>query len=410
MSSEEKLIKMLKYVSEHNDFYKKRINEYRITDPLDIAQWPILTRKELQKNRYNMFSDGEKEKYFSQQLRRQASSGSTGIPVSVYWDNMDWYASNMCLWRKRLHWYGIKPNDKQVLFDLDGFSQPAGCGLRFLNNPFFILNFCVSTPMKAENYKEMIERINIFEPKWIRARPYVLSVLMNYCIFFKINPPRSIRIIETYGEKLDNYSKKTFSRFFGIPIIDMYGSEELNCISYENTRGESEVLIENVYVEVLNNGKIYKYGSGESIITSLLNRSMPLIRYDQGDQIEVNYSDVSNREIIKTVLGRTIDCVFENNKMVINQTVLLEVMGEINNYFGQIVKYFKFKYFKSIKTLECELKIDEQYSHWNDRVEKEIIRVLTTRLPFDMGIYYKVRFVLDPPVVKNKNKIIEVLE
>ena len=26
--NEEKLVKMLKYVSEHNDFYKKRIKEY----------------------------------------------------------------------------------------------------------------------------------------------------------------------------------------------------------------------------------------------------------------------------------------------------------------------------------------------------------------------------------------------
>ena len=81
-----KLEEMLKYVSEHNDFYKNRIKEYGIKDPLDITQWPVLTRKELQENRYNMFSDGYKAKYFSQQLRRQSSSGSTGVPVNVYWD------------------------------------------------------------------------------------------------------------------------------------------------------------------------------------------------------------------------------------------------------------------------------------------------------------------------------------
>ena len=32
-----KLEAMLKYVSEHNDFYKKRIKEYGITNPLDIT-------------------------------------------------------------------------------------------------------------------------------------------------------------------------------------------------------------------------------------------------------------------------------------------------------------------------------------------------------------------------------------
>ena len=110
MSNEEKLVRMLKYVSEHNDFYKKRIKEYGITNPLDITQWPVLTRKELQENRYNMFSDGYKSKYFNQQLRRQSSSGSTGMPVNVYWDYKDWYASNMCLWRKRLELHGIRPS------------------------------------------------------------------------------------------------------------------------------------------------------------------------------------------------------------------------------------------------------------------------------------------------------------
>lgn len=108
----EKLVKMLKYVSEHNDFYKKRIKEYGISNPLDITQWPILTRRELQENRYNMFSDGYKTKYFNQQLRRQSSSGSTGVPVNVYWDYKDWYASNLCLWRKRQEWYGIRPSEK----------------------------------------------------------------------------------------------------------------------------------------------------------------------------------------------------------------------------------------------------------------------------------------------------------
>lgn len=104
-----KLEKLLKYVSEHNEFYKKLIKEDCISNPLDITQYPILTRQLLQENRYGMFSDGYKSKYFSQQLRRRSSSGSSGIPVNVYWDNRDWYAANMSVWRKRIQWYGIHP-------------------------------------------------------------------------------------------------------------------------------------------------------------------------------------------------------------------------------------------------------------------------------------------------------------
>ena len=59
-----KLEELLKHVSEHNNFYKKIIKEHNITDPTDITQYPILTRQQLQQNRYNMFSNGYKSKYF----------------------------------------------------------------------------------------------------------------------------------------------------------------------------------------------------------------------------------------------------------------------------------------------------------------------------------------------------------
>ena len=114
----DKLEAMLKYVSEHNDFYKKRIAEYGITNPLDITQWPILTRSELQENRYQMFSDGYKTKYFNQELRRQFSSGSTGRPVNVYWDPVDYYSSNKTLWDRRFKYYNVLPINKRVLFTL----------------------------------------------------------------------------------------------------------------------------------------------------------------------------------------------------------------------------------------------------------------------------------------------------
>ena len=143
--NEEKLVKMLRYVSEYNDFYKNRIKEYGITNPLDITQWPVLTRKELQENRYNMFSDGYKSKYFNQQLRRQSSSGSSGMPVNVYWDYKDWYASNMSLWRKRWQWYGIKPGDKYVMFTLNAFNVKVnGETVYYIKKPENVLSVNVS--------------------------------------------------------------------------------------------------------------------------------------------------------------------------------------------------------------------------------------------------------------------------
>ncbi len=165
--NEEKLIKMLKYVSERNDFYKKRIKEYGISNPLDITQWPILTRKELQENRYNMFSDGYEEQYYRHKLIRKSTSGSSGLPVNVYWDELNYYASNMSLWRKRAAWYDIYPSDRCVSFTLNSFNstnitnykREKTIGNRLIINASLIQN--------DNDIIEIIKCIQKFCPKWV---------------------------------------------------------------------------------------------------------------------------------------------------------------------------------------------------------------------------------------------------
>ena len=263
MSNEEKLIRMLKYVSEHNDFYKKRIKEYGITNPLDITQWPILTRKELQENRYNMFSDGYKSKYFSQQLRRQSSSGSTGMPVNAYWDYKDWYASNMCLWRKRLDWYDIKPRDKYCVFTLNAFGiTPEDGKLYYINNPSNILSFNVSLIHDENGYEQIAERINDFNPDWLYIQPFVLNQLIRAYIKLGIKPVKTIRYIESVGEILTSDLRRRAEKRFCINVTNMYGSEEMNGIAIENPNAEMQILSDNVFLEIKNEKGISFQGDG----------------------------------------------------------------------------------------------------------------------------------------------------
>lgn len=279
MSNEEKLVRMLKYVSEHNDFYKKRIKEYGITNPLDITQWPILTRKELQENRYNMFSDGYKSKYFNQQLRRQSSSGSTGMPVNVYWDYKDWYASNMALWRKRLKWYNIHPQDKYVMFTLNAFNvRNDGATVYYVKEPDNGLSINASMIQNESGYDRIVEIINDYDPKWMYIQPFILNRLIQAYERTNNNPPKSLRYIESVGELLASDLRKKTISFFKVPLANMYGSEEMNGIAYENPDSRMHILADNVYIEVKKEEVIRFNGEGESIITNLNNYAMPLIK------------------------------------------------------------------------------------------------------------------------------------
>ena len=197
-----KLEEMLKYVSEHNEFYKKRIKEYGISNPLDINQWPILTRKELQKNRYNMFSDGYDLMYYSKSLLHKQSSGTSGIPINIYWQPKDYCTSMLSLWRLRKKYYQITPKSKCISFNYRRLNETILYGLKYRHHNNEISVMC-STLCSAEAFKELILLIRAFEPAWLYIQPSVLSNLIFFYKHFQITPPKSIRYIEEHINRLE---------------------------------------------------------------------------------------------------------------------------------------------------------------------------------------------------------------
>lgn len=409
--NEEKLVKMLKYVSEHNDFYKKRIKEYGITNPLDITQWPILTRKELQENRYNMFSDGYKSKYFNQQLRRQSSSGSSGVPVDVYWDPNDYYASIRCLWKDRLLEYGIHPNNRYVTF---GMVTDKNSELPiFYKQKDNVLNINISYIHKNNKYEMLIEIINEFKPKWLFIRPFILENLIYNYQYLSVLPPTSISYIESYGELLSPELKQKAISFFNVPIVNMYGSEEMNCIAYEYRCHDMHILKNNVLVECLNNSSIYDVGEGEAIVTNLFNKAMPLIRYNQGDEIVLNNSRTCLcgyvGSTISLIKGRSFD-IIKSNGVEINSIMLFSDMAKINNRFSNIIISYKFIYYKRLKRLQCFIKLDSQSMNWFDNVKSTIENELMKSLFFKSNITIEVLYYDLCVSFNKKHRVLEIVE
>ena len=412
MSNEEKLVRMLKYVSEHNDFYKKRIKEYGITNPLDITQWPVLTRKELQENRYNMFSDGYKSKYFNQQLRRQSSSGSTGMPVNVYWDYKDWYASNMCLWRKRLELHGIRPSDKYVLFTLSAFNMQnddeSVCYIKQSDN---ILSTNVSLIQSGNGYNKIIDIIDDFKPKWLYIQPFILNKLILAYRHTGRIPPKSLKYIESVGEILTSDLRRRSINLLDISIANMYGSEEMNSIAYEHPDNYMYTLSDNVFLEIKHGQTGHYSCSGHAIITNLNNKAMPLIRYSQGDTLEIVPSkspNVINPIIIKAIKGRILDAIELPNGIEINPYCLLEVISEVNNHTKDTIVDFRFIYHKCSNILECDLAINK--AAWRESICTIFESVLKRKL--GSNIFVRTQIFRDANRERNisKRQLIEIQE
>lgn len=376
----DKLEAMLKYVSEHNDFYKKRIAEYGISNPLDITQWPILTRKELQENRYNMFSNGYKSKYFNQQLRRQSSSGSSGIPVSVYWDYRDWYASNMALWRKRMDLYEIKPSDRHIIFTLNAFDTKSDYEtVYYIKDSMDTLSVNVSSLQTEEQYTKLINLINEYNPVWLYIQPFILNRIVKIYQTYNFSKPSNLRYVESVGELLTADLRRRATDFFQTPIANMYGSEEMNGIAYGAHEKEMVVLYDNVYLEARTNNGVESNGLGQTIITNLNNHAMPLIRYGQGDVVQLNSENENS--VIELIKGRTHDRIVLSNNIEINSFMLFEVIAEVNNQFKDAIIEYSFVYIRSKLLLNCFVQIDDILNEW----EKAILAAVNDKLLYRIG-------------------------
>ncbi len=388
----DKLEAMLKYASEHNDFYKKRIAEYGIMNPLDITQWPVLTRKELQENRYNMFSDGYKGKYLQQQLRRQFSSGSTGVPVNVYWDFKDWYSSMMSLWRKRKNYYGITTFKRVVKFTYQA-KNTSKCKqevitLRESENSLVINRACL---INEEMFLRLFDIIDEFSPDWLYLQPYILKQLLYYYKKNNRKPRKSLQLIESVGEILSSSLKEKTALYFEAPVANMYGSEEMNGIAYECPYHNMHVLEDNVLVE-RNNTKSNVDMDRRAIITNLNNKAMPLIRYDQGDSIivekQVGVCQCGDYHDIICEIGGRIHEGVDRNGLHINTYLLVEIIDETNNLLKDIITKYKFVYYINGDVMKCYLKLEANKLNWRKTVEKSITMSFVERGIINLPIQF----------------------
>lgn len=377
-----KLEEMLLYVSEHNDFYKKRIAEYGITNPLDITQYPVLTRKELQENRYNMFSDGYKSKYYGGDLKRQFTTGSTGVPINIYRDANEYYASNLPLWRLRMKWYGIAPNDRYVTFSMNSYRiKNDGMTVYYVNTPQNTLSVNVSLIQSDIGYEKLVDIIAEFEPRWLFIQPFVLAALLRAYDRTGKKPPKSLKYIESVGELLPRDLRRRAILFFNVPLADMYGSEEMNGIAYECPNHHMHVLNDNVFVEIKNGDNFARRGKGETIITNLKSHAMPLIRYNQGDIVRLGtHADSEcplygeSETIIEMMSGRSAESLGAIAPEL-SQFLLTEIISEANNILEDCIVSFRYRLVKSQSAVECCIVTDRKSRISFDKISAVIKRI-----------------------------------
>lgn len=127
------------------------------------------------------------------------------------------------------------------------------------------------------------------KPSWIFSTTFILNKFVDYIILNKLEDKVKklpIKFIEITSQKLLEEDKKRVQSVFNCEIADNYGCREMWNIAYSCKCGNLHLNTSNLIVDLIdeNGNSIQEEGVlGEVILTSLSNKSMPLLKYYLGD-------------------------------------------------------------------------------------------------------------------------------
>ena len=280
-----RLQKLIKHAYETVPFYRKRYDEYGvrpedIKDLHDITRFPILTREDVRSAGNEMVSSH----YSKRKLFHGHTSGTTGSPLSCYWDKQTCVYNNATDWRQKF-WGGVNYGEGIALL-LGRTIVPTNKK----NPPFWqhdrIHNMLwMSSFHLSEKYlPHYIKKLSHYQPAAIEAYPSTAYILARY--LKKTGQKLPVKAVFTSSETLLPTQRELIEEYFQGPVFDFYGMAERVAFAGQCPEAhEYHLSFEYALNETVDAaGKKVEPGQeGYLVGTSLHNFGMPFIRYKTSD-------------------------------------------------------------------------------------------------------------------------------
>lgn len=387
-----KLKEIIQYAGKNSEYYRSiflqnKINIDNITLD-DFKKIPYLNKSIIINNKEKIISN-EFSNSLVKTLSVNLTSGTSGKPIEILWDNNDLLKSNLHLWRLRSNLYGIKPSDRYCSLHTSTYVWNRVNVIEKIkySNDKKNLSLCKlfsDDNTLLEYYKEVFE----FKPVWLFVQP---SFILRFIEFMKKNNlvfPNSIKYIEFSGETLNNHTRNIVNNYCNCRIANMYGTMETNGIAYEYPDGRMHLINENVYLEIVDIDE--QTNIGKVILTSLTNKAFPLIRYDIGDYMKVSFNN-DNSLLVKEVLGRTNSIIVMKNNVIIKEYIIAYCFERTIAIIGDFLKEYKIKKI-SEDVIEIKIFLFENFNLWKKTIEKELNNLLSS---FYESITFNISYVKD---------------
>lgn len=307
----EKLRETLEHAYRRNRFYRRRFESSGLTPDLiqdysDLRALPILTKAEVRIHTEEMISDG----FTRRDLMRSKTGGSTGVALELFFTEECSEIRNACAIRHD-RWAGWE------------IGQPRGA---VWGNPPVpsnlrqrVRSWLLHPTIFLDTMKVNEGSVRRFAEEWVRVKPMLLFghahslyLLADYVRRMSISSIQPKGIIST-SMTLSKLERRAIEEVFLVKVFDRYGCEELGLIASECSRHEGMHLnTDHLYIEFCReDGSPCTPGEpGKIVVTDLVNRAMPFIRYEVGDvgtPSEAPCPCGRGLPLMKELVGRTAD-------------------------------------------------------------------------------------------------------
>jgi phenylacetate-CoA ligase len=365
-----KLTELIRNAYQNSSYYKDKFDRagFKLADlkTLEDLQFvPITSKEELLENSKAIQIHNCGEKLYSSE-----TSGSTGRPL-VFFRNQEWDAWHNASVFRGYSWHNVQPWERNGYLWGYNIAPSKRIKVKFLD--------LLQNRFRLFSYKD--EDVSNFVKKLEHAKYLGGYSSMVYEVAKKINAQNlnanfNLKMIKGTSEKIYDAYKEEVEKAFGRKIISEYGSAEGGIIAFECAHDNMHINMETVIIEVVDN---------EIVVTNLVSKSFPIIRYKLGDYIRVDYETKCAcgmvHPIVKEVTGRvgaviygkkstypslTLYYVFKNlalvNRIVLNYQVVQDEIGSIFTYIES-----------SLDEYTKEKLLQEFYKYFSDDLDVIIV-------------------------------------
>jgi len=323
------LNQIIDYAWKHVAFYRIFWSDHGIKRrPLksieELQVYPILRKDVFIKNHVRIMSDN----LINIKHIKKCSGGTTGKPINYLVDKEQWSLM------QAFHWWGwslagYKIGDKVGILAGGSLIQEATTlqtrARLFLERRLFLHAVNIDEVV-ARDYHHRLEK---YGAKFLYGYPSYLYMFAMYLKNEHLRLP-SIKAVITTSEILLPKYRRTIEEVFKCSVYDDYGCNDGGVQSYECTKHQG--LHYNDLQSILDVNGEENDNFGKLVITNLWNKSMPFVRYENGDIVELSKSlcdCMSPFPIIKKVEGRTYDLIHFGNGQNLSGSTLVHIMGHV---------------------------------------------------------------------------------